>query len=167
MADERFIEIIFDDEEEIIMKIEREGERQRKRVKALLDNLAEIGVLIVRGNVPVYSTYTLRHVDKTAVRWHPGGAGGGGQWEATVGIKAGTSMHPLYAEGGTGIYGRFRRVIRPLSATYMYFYGTQAGRLLRRKTVKGQRGQRYFLESWREMKLYSMQAVRTEGRSIF
>ena len=55
-------------------------------------------------SVPQYNNYIMNQIDRDGPTWMPGGAGGGGEWKAIVGIKEGGSQHPLYVEFGTGIY---------------------------------------------------------------
>src|ERR1700754_421287 len=102
MADRTFwIDV---DEDDAVHGIERAQLAIAGKVNSLLADLRDQGVHILTTNVPVYSSYTLRHIDKESVKWHPGGTGGGGTWETMFGIKAGTSMHPLYVHRGTPAY---------------------------------------------------------------
>jgi hypothetical protein len=150
----------FDDEDAIEAKLEASEKRWRLWLLQQLDNLADASVAIIRGSVPVFSSYTLRHVDRSAVMWRPGGAGGGGHYEAVAGIKRGDSKHPLYAEFGTGLYGMLGWYIVPNVAPYMVFRSSYTGRLIRKKSVRGQQPQRYFYQSWRSLLMYA------EGRTL-
>lgn len=152
---DRFISIELEDDDDVIHKLDFAAERFRNRAKELLDNIAEFGVHVLDANVPVHSSYLLRHVGRSPVAWRPGGAGGGGEWQAVVGIRAGSSRHPLYVERGTGIYGVVGFYILPGQRPYMVFYSSIYGHLIRVKQVRGQRPKRYFYTSWREVQIYA------------
>jgi hypothetical protein len=158
MANE-WISIQFENEDEILARLDEKIDSERRRIRSLLDEISKAGMNIIRANTPIYSSYTLRHVDRTAVTWSPGGEGGGGSYQQTVGIKSGTSRHPLYAEFGTGLYGAVGWYIVPLRAQYMTFYGSRARRILHKKSVKGQKPQHYFYQSWHELLVYAQARV--------
>lgn len=162
MAD-RFIEIDVENEEEILALLDAQTERQRRRAKDIVDDLGDFAMHVIRANTPEFSGYTQRHIGRTPVMWRPGGSGGGGSYEVVAGIKAGRSRHPIYVEVGTGIYGKFARIIIPLKAQYMIFFGTRAGRMLAKRYVKGQRAQRYFYASWRELQIYARGRLMASG----
>lgn len=150
-----FIEIEFENEAEIEAALDAYELRTRNWLRRTLDELSDAGLRILRMNVPTHSRYLLRHTDKTAVAWRPGGGGGGGSWEQTMGVKRGTSRHPLYVEFGTGLYGRLGWWITPITAPYMVFYGTRARKVLYKRAVRGQKPQRYFFQTWQEMQVYA------------
>jgi len=148
MADERFISIEIN-EADAIRWLNRQAERQAHYARELLDDIASFSVHDLRIHVPEFSSYTLRHVDREIVRWVPGGAGGGGEWSTVVGVKSGTSQHPLYAEFGTGIYATpSRGFIEPNVKPLMSFYSFLYGRRIRIKRAMGQKAQHYFYRSW-------------------
>lgn len=160
MADRRtfWIEV---DEDEAVHGIERAQLAIGGRVDRLLDDLADKGVHILQSNIPIYSSYTLRHIDRENVKWHPGGAGGGGHWETTLGIRSGTSMHPLYADQGTPpytgtgtevvTYGRSQPQVVP---TRMYFYSKLYGRVIGPRYVEGQKGKHFLYKTFTELRAY-------------
>jgi hypothetical protein len=150
-----FIEYEFEGEDKIMLALEHHERRGNEFVKQMLNNLADFGHHVLQSHVPRHSTYLLRHVDKEPARWRPGGAGGGGSYEAVVGIKRGTSKHPLYVEFGTGLYGGVGWYILPRTHPYMTFYSTRYHRWIRAKYTKGQRPQHYMYATWREMLIYA------------
>jgi hypothetical protein len=164
MAD--FLSIDLEDEGEIFARIERVEEGQRRRARQMLDNLADFAVFVLRANVPVRTSYLLRHVARTPVVWRPGGAGGGGEWEVVAGVKRGLSRHPLYVEFGTGLYGAVGWYIVPNRAPFMVFRSSITRRIIRATRVRGQRPQRYFYRSWRELEIYARGRVLASAMDI-
>lgn len=167
MADRTFwIEV---DEDEAMHGIERAQLAIGGRVRDLLDDLTDKGVHILTTNVPIYSSYTLRHIDREQAKWHPGGAGGGGTWEAMFGVRAGTSMHPLYVNRGTPpytgsgsevvTYGRSQPQTVP---SRMYFYSKMYGRVIGVRQVEGQKPQLFLYKTFTELRAYV--AARLLGR---
>lgn len=147
---EEHVSIEVDDEDKVIIAFERAEERADERVRNILDNLTDFGVHVLQANVPVHTEYLLRHIARGQV------VGVGDEWHSIVGIKRGTSKHPLYVEFGTGIYGAVGWFITPLKGKFMAFYSNKLGRKIRVTHTKGQRPQHYFYLSWREMQIYSM-----------
>ena len=165
MPEERFIWIEVD-EDNIFEKYDYATEYVRNYAKNLINDLADFGVNRLNATVPRYSTYLLRHIDREGVRWFPGGEGGGGEYGTMVGIKAGTSMHPFYAESGTGIYAiPSRGYIEPSTKPYMSFFSSMYGRRIRVKRVRGQRPQHYFYHTWQDMLVYA-RARLISGRAL-
>lgn len=156
MADNDFISIEVD-EDHILQKFDFFFEYHREYVHGLLGNVANFGVFRLHAGVPQFSTYLLRHVDRSAIKWMPGGPGGAGEWGVIVGIKAGSSKHPLYAEFGTGLYATpSRGYITGNNKEYMSFPGGIYGKWIRTKQVKGQKPQRYFYSAWQDVKVYAL-----------
>lgn len=151
----KFIEYKVENEDDIILGMTRIEEQSRLSVRRILDNIADFGYHILQTSVPRHHDYLLRHVARSQATWHPGGAGGGGTWQTTIGIKRGESKHPLYVEFGTGIYGAVGWFIVPIRAQYMTFYSTKYHHWIRVKSTKGQRPQRYMYHTWRELLVYA------------
>lgn len=151
----KFIEYIIEDPEKIILGLDQEEKRKRKLARDMVDDLASFGMKTLRINVPTFSSYLLRHLDKTLPTFKAGGAGGGGEYEVIIGVKAGTSRHPLYVEGGTGIYGPIGWYLTPVSSSALSWFSTVYGRPISKKFTKGQRPQRYFYNTWKELQIYS------------
>lgn len=152
---EEFIGLDLEGEDELILALERAEAGQKQRVQSLLDNLADFGRFTLIQNSPIFTSYLIHHVGRSLVVWRPGGAGGGGEYEVVFGVKAGSSKHPLYVEFGTGLYGAVGWWIVPLKAQYMVFYSQKLRRKIRTKKVRGQKPQRYFYTTWREMQIYA------------
>lgn len=161
MAQELAIEI---DESGAIRWLDRQAARQRLRIRDTIDDIADVGVATLYLRVPELSSYLARHVDREPVKWFPGGTGGGGEYRAVVGIKRGTSRHPLYAEFGTGIYAQpSRGYITAKAGNFLSFYSYIYGRRIRVRRVRGQRAQRYFYATWRDMNVYARARVRRQA----
>lgn len=157
MADDKFIWIEVEGEDEAIRSLEIHHELLNLRAKGLVEELAHDGVTLLHKNVPQYTGYTLRHVDQTGVEWNPGGAGGGGEYEATVGIKAGTSYHPVYVNRGTGEFGPFTGMpygaINPSGR--MWFYWEKVGHVIGVESVRGQKAQNFLYTTFRELQIFA------------
>jgi len=151
----KFIEYNVENEEDILLGMKRVEAQSRIATKRLLDNLADFGYHVLQSSVPRHTSYLLRHVARSDVTWRPGGAGGGGSWEAVIGVKRGESKHPLYVEFGTGIYGAVGWFIVPVRAQYMTFYSTRFHRVINVTHTRGQRPQRYLYHTWRELLVYA------------
>lgn len=131
-------------------------------IRDFLDSLADKGVEVLQMHAPAegkpghpYSEgYTQRHIDRSGVHKVLGEDGIVG-YEAVIGVKAGTSMHPLYADQGTGVYSYTGDVIRSRSGRLMYFYGTRLGTIISTYEVRGQRPQRFLYETWRDLGIYA------------
>jgi hypothetical protein len=134
MAD-KYIWFEVEGEDEAILHLEIANELLRKRSKDFLEELSKDGMAFLYANVPDYTSYTQRHVDRSDVHWKPGGAGGGGEYESVVGVKRGTSDHPLYANRGTGVYGPFI--------------------VIGVREVRGQRAQHFLYTTFRELQVWA------------
>jgi hypothetical protein len=157
MADEeRYFWFEVENEDEVMRDLDAYHIVAQRRAKDLLEALAGDGAKLLEENVPTYTSYTLRHVDRTSVTWSPGGAGGGGEYEATVGVKRGTSRHPIYANIGTGIYGeRYRSYTAHNPSGRMWFYSQKYGRVIGVESVRGQRAQRFLYITFRELQAFA------------
>lgn len=97
--------------------------RRRDLLKELLEELGTFATMATHVEAPVGSDgsgYLQSHIGQSGVGYAPGGAGGGGSYVKTVGVRAGSSMHPLYVHMGTArvqsIYGTFGSGARELLA---------------------------------------------------
>lgn len=160
---EKFISIEIENEDAIQAKLRAYEERQQLHVRRLLDSLADEGTGMLRRNVPAWTTLMRRHVGRSPVIWHPGGAGGGGGYGAVFGIRHFSARpYPLYVEFGTGLYGSFNRLIYPRRAAYMTFYSQRYHRIIRTRHVRGQKkSKRFFYQSWREFQIYAAARILT------
>jgi hypothetical protein len=160
MADEH-IWVEFEGDEEALIGIDVYHAVIQVRAKNLLDELAKDGVTFLAKNVPnspPYSKgYTLEHVDRTPVH---GDYDSG--FDATVGIKAGRSYHPVYVNRGTGVYGPF--IKQPYTARngqLMWFYASRIGARIGRESVKGQRAQHFLYTTFRELQVFALARMTT------
>ena len=131
----KFVEIDFEDEDDILHHIDIIEVKSRLMLKRILDEITSFGYHVLQSHVPRHTSYLLRHVDREQPRWRPGGAGGGGEYESVVGVKRGTSKHPFYVEFGTGLYGAVGWFIVPNFAQYMDV-GGQIGDWIRKGLEK-------------------------------
>lgn len=159
MAD-RFIEIKVEDETDIILGLERLQEKQQRKLREMLVELSNVASLSLISNVPQYNSYIMNHISREGPRWMPGGAGGGGEWKSIVGIKEGTSRHPLYVEFGTGLYAGkgliFAKGVRRLTGKRQpVMVLEKEGTVNFRYWTGGQRGQHYFHDTWEMVRDYA------------
>jgi hypothetical protein len=168
MAD-KFIEIDIEGEDKIQAALRMQGARQEANLKDLVDDLADAASIALITQAPRHNDYILNHIAREGAVWMPGGAGGGGEYKAIVGIKEGTSRHPLYVEFGTGIYAG-RGYIFPHSSQVMRIdkpddqFPNRRGTGVYRWYVRGQRPQRYFYMTWRI--LNAIAAARIIGKKL-
>src|SRR5687767_798907 len=113
---EKQIWIEFEDEHKILRGLILQEKRWRNQAKHLVEDIGTFGLRTLKSRAPNFTSYTVHHADKSSAKFKPGGLGGGGEYEVIVGIKSGTSSHPLYAEQGTGLYGPQVSYIVPTSA---------------------------------------------------
>lgn len=98
----------------------------------------------------------LRRLQKSPIRFKPGGAGGGGWYELLVGIIRG-DRYPLYVHGGTGLYrqtgaGRLITPRRPGGWLTFQKHG-EPRRFVR--YVRGQRPQPFIERAYERTKTYA------------
>lgn len=169
MADRHFwIEV---DAEDAKDGLERAYARAFGGARNLVEHLSERAEILLSAEVPIFSTYTHQHIDHDAqASWKPGGLGGGGEWESTAGVRAGSSRHPIYANIGSGIYGKYRRPIESsrVEMTRMgpeparqYFYSFRYGRVIGVRSVQGQRPQRFLYKAFVQLQAYAATRLMT------
>lgn len=84
------------------------GARRRREVlNGWLSFLADFAEIDLHREAPMgESGYIQSHIQQSGRGYEPGGAGGGGTYTRTVGVRRGNSEHPLYVHRGTAsIYG--------------------------------------------------------------
>lgn len=198
MADKN-IEIHWENEEVFEALLDEMERASRRKARGLVEDLELRTKLMLMLNVPKGDTlYIVRHVDSSGVSYQPGGRGegnipGGGEYVAVVGVKHGSSLHPLYVNRGTGIYGPHGLPIRPKRdrAISVYIIAPDAPRSRRqrlrtdgqakkaamsfqkrgeprkfRRLVLGQPGQPFLYMTWREAQLYASRRLLTLGGEI-
>jgi hypothetical protein len=155
MAD-KYIDIHIEGEDKIQAALRMQETRQEANLRDLVDELADVASLALIMNVPRHNDYILNHIAREGALWMPGGAGGGGEYKAIVGIKEGTSRHPIYVEFGTGIYagrGLIWSTQGPGALTGKYgpvmAFEKHGEPPVFRYWIKGQKGQHYFYLTWR------------------
>lgn len=160
MPEQKHIEIEVHGEELIMERLSAHEESAHEFGRETVRDLSRFATTWLISTVPRRTTYLWWHIDRTPTVWVPGGAGGGGTWEAIAGIKAGESKHPIYVEFGTGIYAG-----RGLIFAHTYFPMTfqKRGEPRRfRMWTKGQPGQHYFYETWRSLNIYAVPRIATK-----
>jgi len=157
------IQVSHEDEEKILHALRRVEDNAHAQSREFVNDMARCAQRWLVTTVPVHDGYLLKHIQREPPTWLPGGAGGGGEWEAIVGIKGGRSFHPWYVEFGTGIYaGRgmiYPRISKALRLEKRPPEIDSKGRITRykfRRWVRGQEGQHYFYETWRALNIYAV-----------
>lgn len=129
----------------------------RHRQRQLLEELAKDGVSFLQKNVPEYTSYTQRHIDRSPVV-----EDADGDSETKVGIKRGTSLHPIYVNAGTGMYGTFKRPYTAFNPTgRMWFFSEKYGRVIGIESVKGQHAQHFLYTTFKELQVFAMARLTT------
>lgn len=191
MADERYIEIEHNSRQ-IVGRLRVVEHKAHRRLLDILEESTDDAVAFLKLYSPKWTGYTLRHIDQTKAQWQPGGTGGGGNWVTVAGIKSGTSIHPIYAAMGTGIYvGRGLIVPRsygkrpdtPDEFRQMFYSGRAGKDFSRRKDrlhyktrqgawrtalfVRGQTPKPFLYLTFQSTSLYARARVMTFGRDLF
>lgn len=181
----KYIDLTLDGDEGAEIFLRTIESRLKLRMQGAIAGAANYGLYWLRIYVPVSTGYTLRHTDATGAHWRPGGSGGGGEWEATVGVKAGSSRHPIYAASGTGVYAgrgiitpRADRAIASVISTGRLRgqFGGSARPALRlsapgrptgyRYWIAGQKGQNFLYATYQQVRLYMGARVHTLGPEL-
>lgn len=159
-----FLSIEFENEEEIQFNIERIFDAARRKTRDIIGDAANIGAYWLRIYVPIFQGYTWREISSSGPSWRPGGAGGGGEWQAVAGVKRGTSKHPLYAAQGTGlyavdpsktVYGAGNQIrARTYGKKMRIERGVTPPGVIWRKYVRGQRPQPFLYMAFQQTRLY-------------
>lgn len=140
----------------VVAKVAGDVRRAKEASSAIATKAAKEGARTMRflapsGSEDVFIGYdTLEsRIDWTRAVWHPGGAGGGGFYEAKAGVRRSPRFpNPLqdpatYVVEGTGLFGPFHRVITPRAGNFMVF--KYKGRWVITDQVKGQEPQRLWV----------------------
>ena len=164
MADDGYIQIKIENEERVIQSLRSIEARLRTNLRNLVDDIADNASVALVGQVPQGKNYILNHINRAGPVWMPGGAGGGGEWKAIVGISKGTSEHPLYVEYGTGIYAGRGQIFpsKPWGVIAFRKKGEEQGRAIFRQWIWGQPGQYYFYNTWRWLNIYAAERILRE-----
>jgi hypothetical protein len=152
----KFITIELQGEDKIQAGLRMQEARQELNLRELVDDLAEAAEATLIAVAPRSSNYILEHIAREGPVFMPGGPGGGGEWKAIVGVKEGTSRHPIYVDQGTGIYAGREIIIRPVGVMPITkkFGEVGPGGVTKTKFrwyVRGQPGQHYFYLTWRAL----------------
>lgn len=184
MANE-YLEIELDGDDAALLFLRTIETRLKLAVKNFPAGAANYGLYWLRLYVPIGRTgYLIRHTDATGSHWRPGGRGGGGEYEAIVGVKRGDSKHPLYVHGGTGIYAG-RGVITatgmprpmfeemydenfawPKGGKRMRFVGHRDGKVVWTYFTRGQRANPFMYATYQQVKLYFNARIHTLGPEL-
>ena len=158
MAEEAWIDVYVENEDEVILNIDIYAEIIRQRMKNLLEELAKDGVTLLGKNAPDYSGYTRRHIDRDPVS----GTADTGEYETIVGVKRGASRHPIYADVGTGIYSYTKKpYTTKLPGGTMWFYASRAGKRIGVQSVQGQQAQHFLYATYRELRVFAQARMLT------
>jgi hypothetical protein len=108
-----------------IARIQAVGAEFRGAIKALIEEAVSEGVRVAKAEAPSGrdSRHEIRIVDaitSTPVVYHPGGAGGGGFYEATIEASALVAPHLRWVFEGTGLHDpQGAHLIRPSHGNVM------------------------------------------------
>lgn len=158
MAD-RFVSVELENEGELDAKIVAYGERKRRQLRDMVDDIGQFAHSRMAAIVPVRNYYLFRHVDWTGV--HSTVTTDVADFVATVGVKAGESKHPLYVNFGTGIYGAVGWYVTPQVRKYMAWTDKTGMRWFAKKT-RGQRPQHFLYATWTYTQVYAWARIFSE-----
>lgn len=181
-----FISYTIENDEEVEAKLTLAEQRLRRSLRGMIAGVANYGVYWMRLYVPKGETRRiLQATDASSATWRPGGAGGGGQWEAVVGVKR-TAPHAAFVASGTGIYAG-RGLIRPRHGggpggfAFISTTGFGSGKGRRNNVltfqkkgeprrfvafVTGQRAQHFLYLTFQQIRLYANARVFTLGPEL-
>lgn len=152
----------------------------------LLKFLGGLSTAWIRINAPTGSGGLQRHIDYDPVHWHPGGAGGGGVYETTAGVKRIMStriesqIYPYWVHEGTSNRGRAfiypsdereeafgiqRRTPRRRAGGVLTFQKQGEPRKYRWR-VKGQKPNPFVYRAYQQVSIYTRIRLQTLGREI-
>lgn len=154
-------------DEEFIRYTHLVQERGRRWLRGLVAGMANYTLHWARIYAPDGPTgYIQRHLDATGAQFRPGGAGGGGSYEAVAGVKRGDSKHPLYVHQGTGLYSYRHDFIRPNKAGGVLAFEKKGEPTVFTKKVKGQEAQPYVYGAYKQTILYARARVVQFGPEV-
>jgi len=138
-----------------VARVKGDADRAVATSRDIAEDAAQQAAYIMRflapeGTSDIHVGYeTLKsRIDWSRAVWHPGGAGGGGFWEAMAGVTRSTMHKPdedpaVFVYEGTGLFGPFRRLIVPRAGNLLVFI--DQGRKIFTPYVKGQPPQRLWV----------------------
>lgn len=154
-----WIEFELNGAEMIDLRLMRMEEAGAVKLRGILEGMANYSVHWMRIYAPSFSGYLRRHISTSQARLTSTG-----MWEVSAGVRRGDSRHPLYVEGGTGLYGFRRDTIKPLRAKFMVWY--RGGRWHRARETKGQHAQPFVYMAYQQTKLYAHARMLVLGREL-
>lgn len=80
------------------------GEDYRERTRVLIGHAANEAGTYMAQHVPFHSGQMYRAINVSEPKFHPGGAGGGGYWQAEVGVDREIAPHAEWVIEGTGMH---------------------------------------------------------------
>lgn len=115
----------------------------REEVRDAVNSAVGAAWLHAFEHVPVKTGNTRAAIHMTpAPKYRPGGAGGGGSWEASVGVDTTLAPQAAWLLSGTGIYGPEDRTIKPRlrAPAGSIFPSMREGREILRRSSRGKGG---------------------------
>lgn len=89
-------------------------------IKWIATEAAKVGADVMRAGAPRKSGQLAARIDWTEARFHLGGAGGGGFWEANAGVRSEPgNNYPTHVFTGTGIYGPYGTPVVPATGNIL------------------------------------------------
>jgi hypothetical protein len=113
------------------------GEDYRDQIIGAVKKATVEAGTYMAAHVPFHSGALFRAIEIGPVVYHPGGAGGGGFYEAHVGVNEEIAPHAIFVVEGTGIYGPQQSMIYPAKGNVMVFEKGGEGSVFT-KSSKGQ-----------------------------
>jgi hypothetical protein len=141
-------------------------QRVRRYPRQIADELADESVALIRQNAPRREGYIFRHTDRSPVLFEPGGAGGGGAYAATAGVKSGDSRHPLYVHQGTGFYGAVGWWIVPRIAKKMRIPAGRGFPTIFTSKTRGQRANPFVQRAYTQVKFSAQSRLLYFGADV-
>jgi hypothetical protein len=132
----------------------------KEEIKALVDLAAFNAGSYMKTHVPFHKGELYRAIFiHTSMGYKAGGAGGGGSYEATVGIDTSQAEHAEIVLEGSGIYNRDdpKNGIFPANGNVMVFAGTEGDKVFTRWT-RGQTPQREWYDDAVELAARTIQS---------
>jgi hypothetical protein len=129
----------------------------KDQVRDALQLAADVGADYMKTHVPFYEGAMYRAIfSMVGTDYLPGGAGGGGYYEARFGLDATQAPHAEHVIEGTGIFGPRRNIIRTTNDGPMRFEAR--GNIVFAQSTIGQPPQTEWFEDAIELALQVLEA---------
>ena len=125
----------------------------REEITSTIKRAADEAGAYMATHVPFHSGQMYHAIYVTPVTYKPGGAGGGGTYEAEVGLEASLAPHAEWVIEGTGIYNRTSPSKGIFTGTYngVFRFEKDFGEVVYTPVVHGMKPQRAWFEDAQEL----------------